>query len=391
MSTKRDYYEVLGVAKTASEQEIKKAYRKKALKYHPDRNPDDKAAEEKFKEAAEAYEVLSNKEKRARYDRFGHAGMRGSGGGGPHMDVEDIFRNFGDIFGDIFGQAGGRGGFGQGFGGRQGGGQRGGRGQRGSNLRVRVKLTLEEIAAGIQKKIKVKKHVNCRVCNGSGAKDASAFSTCSTCNGSGYVRQVRNTFLGQMQTTGTCPSCQGDGRIIANKCQPCKGEGRVYGQETISIEIPAGVNEDIQLSMTGKGNTGLRGGPPGDLIIGIEELPHEHLKREGKDIIYSLYVSFADATLGTNLEIPTITGKAKIKLPAGTQSGKIFRLKNKGLPSVSSYGKGDQLVEVNIWTPTELTSEERRLLEKLRSMSSFMPSKAKNERTFFEKMRDYFQ
>ncbi len=380
---KRDFYEILGVSKTASEDEIKKAYRKVALKFHPDRNPGDAASEAKFKEAAEAYEVLSNKEKRARYDRFGHAGVKGGPGGGfsgGGMNIEDIFENFGDIFGDIF--SGGRA--------RGGSRQQRGTGRRGTNLRVRVKLSLEEIAQGTQKKIKVPKYVGCDTCSGTGAKDGSAFSTCTTCNGMGAVRQVTNTFLGQMQTTTTCPSCQGSGKMITNKCGSCKGDGRVYGEETINIDIPAGVSEGIQLSMTGKGNAGERGGSAGDLIIGIEEIPHEHLQREGNDVIYALHISFIDATLGTTVEIPTINNKAKIKIPPGTPSGKIFRLKGKGVPSVNSYGTGDQLVEVNVWIPKNLSVSEKNALEKLRNSPNFQPNPGKGDKNFFDKMRDYF-
>lgn len=384
---KRDFYEILGVSKTASEGEIKKAYRKVALKYHPDRNPGDNSAEAKFKEAAEAYEVLSNKEKRSRYDRFGHAGVKGGPGGGfsgGGMNIEDIFENFGDIFGDIFGGRTRGGG-----GGRQGGGRRG-TGRRGTNLRVRVKLSLQEIAQGAQKKIKVPKYVTCNTCTGSGAKDGNAFSTCTTCNGMGAVRQVTNTFLGQMQTTTTCPGCQGAGKIITNKCGTCKGDGRVYGEETITIDIPAGVSEGIQLSMTGKGNAGERGGSAGDLIIGIEEIPHEHLQRENNDVIYSLHISFIDATLGTTVEIPTINNKAKIKIPPGTPSGKIFRLKGKGLPAINSYGTGDQLVEVNVWIPKTVSASEKSTLEKLKNSPNFQPNPGKSDKNFFDKMRDYF-
>jgi len=358
---KRDYYDTLGVGKSASADEIKKAYRKLALKYHPDRNPDNKAAEEKFKEAAEAYEVLSDENKKARYDRFGHAGLGQGGGGfsGGGMNMEDIFEQFGDIFGD--------GGFGSFFGGG-GGRSRGGgrtRGQRGSNLRVTVKLTLEEIAEGVTKKIKVKKHVTCDSCNGNGAKDSSSINTCGTCGGQGVVRRVQQTILGQMQTTGTCPTCNGAGQSIKAKCTKCKGDGRIYGEETVSIDIPGGVTDGVQLSMSNAGNTGLRGGPNGDLIIKIDELPHESLKREGKNVVFDLFVSFSDAALGTKVEVPTISGKARINIPPGTQAGKIFRLKGKGLPGLNSYGKGDQLIDVNIWTPKELTKEEKRILEEL--------------------------
>lgn len=378
--SKRDYYEILGVSKDASKEKMKKAYRKIALKYHPDRNPDDKGAEDKFKEAAEAYEVLSNDDKRARYDRFGHAGLKGSGGPGfgGNMNVEDIFENFGDIFGDIFG------------GGRTGGGRTRGGGQRGSNLRVRVKLTLEEIAQGVQKKIKVRKYKACGGCGGSGAKDDSSYNTCSSCNGHGRVRQVANTFLGQMQTTATCPTCRGAGKIITQKCSTCQGEGREFGEDTITLDIPAGVGEGVQLSMSGKGNQGERGGHPGDLIISIEEIPHKYLKREGNDVVFTLYVNFADAAIGTTVEVPTITNPAKIKIPPGTQSGKIFRLRGKGLPAVNSYGTGDQLIEVKIWTPKRLTSQEQAILEKFRGSPNFEPNPGKNDKSFFDKVRDYF-
>jgi len=385
MANKRDYYEVLGVDKNADATTIKKAYRKLAIKYHPDKNPDDKAAEEKFKEAAEAYEVLSDPDKKARYDRFGHAGVDAQGGGfrGDGMTMEDIFSQFGDIFGDS--------GFGDFFGRSRGGGQTRSRGQRGTNLRIKVALTLEEIASGVTKKIKVKKQTTCNVCQGSGAKDSSSVRTCSTCNGSGYVRQVRSTFLGQMQTTAHCPTCNGSGQVITANCKNCKGDGRIYGDETIELEIPAGVEEGMQLSVRGKGNAGLKGGPAGDLIINIEEKPHEFLQRDGQNVIHEMYLNFADAALGTSQEVPTLGGKVKIKVPAGTQSGKIFRLKDKGLPGIQSYGKGDQLIHVNVWTPKKLNPEEQQLLEQLRNMPNFQPQPGKSEKTFYEKMRDYFK
>lgn len=385
MSTKRDYYEILVVAKTASQDEIKKAYRKVAMQFHPDRNPNNKEAEEKFKEAAEAYEVLSDPDKRAQYDRFGHSmgGNRGGYGGGG-MNMDDIFSNFGDIFGeDIFGSF---------FGGNRGGGGGGrrSRGTRGSNLRVKIRLTYEEIAKGANKKIKVKKHVPCSHCNGLGAKDKNAFQTCNTCGGSGQVRRVTQTFLGQMQTVTTCPTCQGEGQIITSKCGHCKGEGRMYGEEMVSIDIPAGVGEGMQLSMSGKGNAGERGGAPGDLLILIEEEPHPELHRDGLNIAFDLHISFPDAVFGTQVEVPTIDGKAKIKIPPGTQSGKIFRLKGKGFPSVNSYDKGDQLIHVNVWTPQNLTAEEKAVLEKLQTADNFQPNPEKSEKGFFEKVRDIF-
>jgi molecular chaperone DnaJ len=385
--TKRDYYEILGVSKSASADEIKKSYRKVAMQYHPDRNQGDKSAEEKFKEAAEAYEILSDQDKRAQYDRYGHAGVSGNGRGGypGGMNMEDIFSQFGDIFGeDIFGSF-----FGGGGGQRTRGGQRA-RGIRGSNLRIKLKLTYEEIAKGVTKNIKVKKYVPCSTCHGSGAKDKNSVQTCGTCGGSGQVRRVTNTFLGQMQTVTTCPTCNGEGTSITAKCNNCKGEGRVYGEETVNIDIPAGVQEGMQLNISGKGNAGERGGSAGDLIILIEEEQHKELQREGLNVVYDLHISFTDAVFGLQLEVPTIDGRAKIKIPAGTQSGKIFRLKGKGFPAINSYEKGDQLVHVNIWTPQHLSSEEKSILEKLDKSPNFKPNPDKNEKTFFDKVKEMF-
>lgn len=386
--SKRDYYDVLGVAKSASAEEIKKAYRKLAIKYHPDKNPDDKAAEDKFKEAAEAYEVLSNAEKKQRYDQFGHAGVGGAGGGsgygGGNMNMEDIFSQFGDIFG------GGGSPFDSFFGGGQQ--SRGGRRvAKGSNLRIKVKLTLEEIANGAEKKIKVNKQISCKTCDGTGAKDKSSVSTCKTCNGNGSVRRVTNTILGQMQTTATCPTCHGSGQQITAKCGSCHGDGTVRGEETITINIPAGVSEGMQLSMAGKGNAAPNGGVPGDLIILVEEIAHESLKREGNNVVYDLHVSIPDAALGASVEVPTIDGKAKIKIEPGTQSGKLLRLKGKGIPEVNSYHRGDQIIHVNIWTPKALNSEERALLEKLKDSPNFKPQPGKNDKSFFDKMKEYFE
>lgn len=385
---KRDYYEVLGVSKTADAKEIKKAYRQKAVKYHPDKNPGDKAAEEKFKEAAEAYEVLSDQQKRDRYNRYGHAGMGQGGFGGRSggMSAEDIFSQFGDIFNDSPFESffGGRGG---------GGGGRAGarpRGQKGTNLRIKVSLSLEEIANGVTKTIKVKKQITCTTCHGSGARDSASVKSCTTCKGSGYVRQVRSTFLGQMQTTQPCPTCSGSGQEVTAKCGKCKGEGRTYGEEMIEIEIPAGVEEGMQLSMRGKGNKGKNGGPTGDLLINIEEKKHEFLSREGMNVVFELYLNFADAALGTSVEVPTLSGRVKIKIPAGTQAGKMFRLKGKGLPSVQSYGTGDQLIHLNIWTPKKVDDDERRLLEQMRTMKNFDPQPGKGEKSFFDRMKDYF-
>jgi molecular chaperone DnaJ len=384
---KRDYYEILGVTKGASADEIKKSYRKVAMQYHPDRNPGDKAAEERFKEAAEAYEILSDADKRAQYDRFGHAGVSGNGRGfgGGSQNMEDIFSQFGDIFGeDIFGSF-----FGGGGGARTRSGQRA-RGTRGSNLRIKLKLTYEEIAKGVTKNIKVKKYVGCTVCNGSGAKDSSSVQTCGTCGGSGQVRKVTSTFLGQMQTVTTCPTCNGEGSTITAKCNNCKGEGRVYGEETVSIDIPAGVQEGMQLNVSGKGNAGERGGMPGDLVILIEEEAHKELQREGLNVAYELHISFPDAVFGTTVEVPTIDGRAKIKIPPGAQSGKIFRLKGKGFPAVNSYEKGDQLVHVNVWTPQNISNEEKAMLEKMSHSPNFKPNPDKNQKSFFEKMREMF-
>ncbi len=385
---KRDYYEVLGVNRNADADTIKKAYRTQALKYHPDRNPDSKEAEERFKEAAEAYEVLSDEQKKAAYDRYGHAGLDQMAGGRYQggMSYEDIMSHFGDIFGDM----GGGNPFAEFFGGARSS-QRAQRGQRGADVRIKIPLSLEEISTGVSKKIKLKKQVTCDSCRGSGARDSNSVSVCSTCRGQGYVRQVRNTFMGQMQTTVACPTCHGAGQTITATCNKCRGEGHVSSEETIEIEIPAGVEEGMQLSMRGRGNAGRRGGPAGDLLITIEEKPHEWLHRDGMNVIYELFINFADAALGSSIEVPTLENKVKIKIPPGTQAGKIFRLKDKGLPSVQSYGRGDQLVHVNVWTPKELNEEERRLLEKLRTMKNFQPHPGKSERSFFDKMREMFK
>ncbi|MES2649978.1 MAG: molecular chaperone DnaJ [Bacteroidota bacterium] len=389
MSTKRDFYEILGVSKTASAEEIKKAYRKVAMQFHPDRNPGDKSAEDKFKEAAEAYEILSDADKKAQYDRYGHAAFApGRGGGHPGgMDMNDIFSQFGDIFGeDVFGSFFG----GQGGRGRQGGQGRG-RGSRGSDLRVKIKLDFEEIAKGAAKTIKVKKYVSCNTCSGSGAKDKNSVQTCGTCGGQGQVRKVQSTFLGQMQTVATCPTCNGEGTTITNKCGSCRGEGRVFGEETVTLNIPAGVQEGMELRMEGKGNTGERGGMNGDLRVLVEEEAHAELHRDGLNVAYELYISFPDAVFGTEVQVPTIDGKAKIKIPPGTQSGKIFRLKGKGFPAVQSYEKGDQLIHVNIWTPQHVNSEERDMLEKMMDSENFHPQPEKNGKTFFQKVREMFE
>jgi molecular chaperone DnaJ len=379
---KRDYYEILGVARNADEQEIKKAYRKLAIKYHPDKNPGDKQAEEKFKEAAEAYEILSNADKRARYDRFGHQGASAGAGGGGYgggMSMDDIFSQFGDIFGQS-----GFGGFG--FGGQS----QGRRVNKGTNLRIKVKLTLEEIANGVEKKIKVNKLVSCKSCSGTGADRGSSFNNCGTCNGSGRVTRITNTILGQMQTTSTCPSCNGEGRTITNKCKSCSGDGVMREEEVITIQIPAGVAEGMQLNVAGRGNAAPRGGVNGDLLVSIEEQEHPDLKRDGNNLYYNCYINFADAALGTSIEIPTLEGKAKFKIDPGTQSGKVYRLRGKGLPEVNSYQRGDLMVDVNVWTPQNLSSDEKALMEKLRQSANFQPQPGKKEKSFFERMKEYF-
>ncbi|WP_294142702.1 molecular chaperone DnaJ [uncultured Sanguibacteroides sp.] len=377
---KRDYYEVLGVSKNADAAEIKKAYRKLALLYHPDKNPGDKEAEEKFKEAAEAYDVLSNEEKRRRYDQFGHAGMGGGAGGfGGGMSMDDIFSHFGDIFGSF----GGFGGFG-------GGGRSARRVNRGTNLRVRVKMNLKEIATGIEKKIKVKKYVTCEHCKGTGAKNGTSFSTCSTCGGSGQVTRVQNTILGAMQTTSTCPTCQGEGKIINDKCTYCNGEGVQMSEEVIAINIPAGVADGMQLSLGGRGNAARRGGVNGDLIVMIEEEEHPDLLRDGNDLLYNVFVGYPEVVLGETVEIPTIDGKVKVKIEPGTQPGKILRLRGKGLPDVNGYGKGDLLAKVNVWIPKNLSKEDKKLVEKMKEGESFHPG-AGDKKSFFSKVKDFFE
>jgi molecular chaperone DnaJ len=363
---KRDYYEVLGVSKEATKEEIKKAYRKQALKYHPDRNPGDKKAEDNFKEAAEAYEVLSNDEKKGRYDRYGHAGMgnQGNGYGGQNMTVDDIFSSFGDIFGDAFG----------GFGGFGGGRRSSRRVNKGSNLRVKVKLNLKEIAAGAEKKIKVNKYSSCDACGGTGAADSSSLSTCPTCHGSGHVTRLTNTILGQMQSTSVCPSCGGDGKTITKKCPVCYGEGIVQKEEIIKINIPAGVGKGMQMTVGGKGNAPRRGGVNGDLLVVIDEEDHPELIREGNDLIYNLFISIPDAILGTHVEVPTVDNNVKIKIEPGTQPGRILRLKGKGLPEVNGYGRGDLLVNVNVWIPKSINKDEMKVVEKFKESSSFTPN-----------------
>ncbi|MDH5475415.1 MAG: molecular chaperone DnaJ [Cyclobacteriaceae bacterium] len=373
--SKRDYYEVLGVGKSAAADEIKKAYRKIAIKYHPDKNPDDKASEEKFKEAAEAYEVLSTPEKKQRYDQFGHAGMNGGGRGqGGGMNMDDIFSQFGDVFG-----GGGGSPFDSFFGGGGGGGRS--RRRKGSNLRIKLKLTLQEISNGVEKKIKVNRLL---------AADGVTFKNCSTCQGTGQVRRAVNTMLGQMVSTSTCPTCNGAGQMIDHRPAGVDSSGLSSKEEIIPIKIPAGVAGGMQLSMTGKGNEAPGGGIAGDLLIVIEEADHQELTRDGNNVIYDLHLNFVDATLGTSIEVPTIDNKVKIKIEPGTQSGKILRLRGKGIKDINGYGKGDQLIHVNIWTPKTLTKEEVQILEKLKDSPNFIPNPDKNEKSFFERMKDFF-
>ncbi|WP_418513276.1 molecular chaperone DnaJ [Corallibacter sp.] len=372
---KRDYYEILGVDKSASAIEIKKAYRKLALKYHPDKNPDDAEAETKFKEAAEAYEVLSNADKKARYDQFGHQAFEGAGGfGGGGMNMDDIFSQFGDIFGGAFGGGAGFSGFGGGFGGGQ-------RRVKGSNLRIRVKLTLDEIANGIEKKIKVRRKVQA---------SGTTYKTCTTCNGSGQVTRVTNTILGRMQTATTCNVCGGSGQIIDKKPDEADAHGLLSKEETVSIKIPAGVVDGMQLKVSGKGNEAPGNGVSGDLLVAIEEEPHETLQREGDNLHYDLYVSLPDAVLGTSKEIDTVTGKVRIKIEAGVQSGKILRLRGKGIPSINGYGKGDLLVHVNVWTPKTLSKQQKEFFESMREDEHFSPKPEKSDKSFFEKVKDMF-
>ena len=385
MAEKRDYYEVLGVAKNANADEIKKAYRKAAIKYHPDKNPGDKEAEEKFKEAAEAYDVLSNPEKRARYDQFGHAGMSGAagagggfGGFGGGFSMEDIFSQFGDIFGGHF----------------SGGSYRtsssgGRRVSRGTDIRVRVKLTLAEIAAGTVKKLKINKQIACPKCGGTGAKDANSYSTCSTCNGAGYVNRVENTFFGRMQTQSVCPTCGGTGKVITNPCDECKGEGTIKGSEVVEIRIPAGVGDGMVLTVSGKGNAARHGGVNGDLQVVIEEERNPELLRDGNDLIHNLNITVPTALLGGSVEVPTVDGRARIKIAPGTPAGKVLRLAGKGLPDVNGYGRGDILVVVDVTVPAKLNAEEKRLVEQLAAQPSFQRAEASKGHNIFRQDEEF--
>lgn len=388
MAEKRDYYEVLGVARSANADEIKKAYRKAAIQYHPDKNPGDKQAEEKFKEAAEAYDVLSNADKRARYDQFGHAGMSGAGGfgggagggfGGGGFSMEDIFSQFGDIFGGHFG----------GFGGAASGGAR--RVNRGSDIRIKVHLTLQEIAAGVTKKLKINKTIACDKCGGTGAKDSNSYATCSTCNGSGVVTRVENTFFGRMQTQGACPACGGTGRVITTPCDKCHGEGALRGEEIVEIKIPAGVGEGMVLTVTGKGNVARRGGVNGDLQVMIEEERHPALLRDGNDLIHNLNITVVTAIQGGTVEVPTVDGRAKIKIAPGTHAGKVLRLGGKGLPDVNGYGRGDELIVVDITIPSKMNAEEKRLVEQLAAQPNFRRAASPEEQNIFERMKNFFR
>ncbi len=368
---KKDFYEILGISKSASEAEIKKAYRKKAIEFHPDKNPGNKEAEEKFKAAAEAYEVLSDPQKKAKYDQYGHQAFDGSGGfGGGHggMNMDDIFSQFGDIFGGAFG--------GQ-FGGNSGGQRR----VKGSNLRIKVKLTLDEIANGVEKKVKVKRKVQAA---------GVSYKTCSTCNGQGQVMRVTNTILGRMQSASTCPTCGGAGQIIDRKPADADAQGMILEDETVSIKIPAGVVDGMQLKVSNKGNDAPGNGIPGDLIVAIEEQEHEFLKREGENLHFDLYISFAEAVLGVSKDIDAVNGKVRIKLEEGIQSGKILRLKGKGIPSLNGYGKGDLLVHINVWTPKTLNKEQKQFFEKNLTDENFIPQPEKSDKSFFEKVKDMF-
>ncbi len=388
---KRDYYEILGVSKNASQDDIKKAYRKIAMQFHPDRNPNNKQAEEKFKEAAEAYEVLSDTEKRQRYDRYGHDGLRAGQDFHGFTDIHDIFSSFGDIFGSAFGGSI----FEEAFGSRSSRQRKQQQtGVPGSDLKVNLKLTLEEIATGVEKKLKIKAYKTCELCGGSGARSTSSRTTCPTCNGSGEIRQVSRSVFGQFVNISTCNTCNGEGKIIKDFCPECRGEGRVHGEKTIKINIPPGVSEGNYIPLRNQGNAGKRGGPNGDILVIIEEEPHNIFVRQGNDIILDLLISFPEAALGADIEIPTLTGKAKLHIEPGTQSGKILRMREKGLPQLNGYGRGDQLVRINVWTPTRLTTKDKEILKELLNRDTMKPREgdksANSDKSFFEKFRDAF-
>lgn len=374
---KRDYYEVLGVDKNASKEDLKKAYRKLAMQYHPDRNPDDKTAEEKFKEAAEAYEVLSSDEKKARYDRFGHEGVRGGYGGQGFSDVNDIFSHFSDIFsgGSIFDDL---------FGGQRGGGRRRGTGMRGNDLKINLKLTLEEIAAGVTKTLKIKKQVPCGECSGTGAESGTSKKTCPVCSGAGEVKTVSRSVFGQFVNISACSNCNGEGSVIDSPCKKCLGDGSVQGEGTVKIEVPAGVHEGSYMTMRGQGNAGKRGGPSGDIIVNFQEMPHEYFSRDGDDIIYELFINFPDAVLGGEVEVPTLAGKAKLKIDPGTQPGKLLKMKGKGLGRLNYGGNGDQIIKINVEVPKKINSREKELLKELSELPNFK-STTKDEKNFFKR------
>ena len=376
---KRDYYEILEVEKTASAQEIKQAYRKKALEYHPDRNPGNKEAEDKFKEAAEAYEVLSSDDKRARYDRYGHAGMGGFGG--QSMNMEDIFSQFGSIFEGF--------GFG-GFSGFGGGSSRGSSVQKGTNIRIKVKLTLEEIAKGVEKNIKVQKYLKCDSCNGSGAKSSDAVKTCSTCNGYGYTVRSQQSIFGQMQVQAECHTCHGTGKMITDKCTKCSGNGIVKGEDVTNIRIPAGVSEGMQFAMRGKGNAAPNNGVNGDLLVLVQEEKHPVFERDGNNLYIEHYISFSQAALGDSIEIPVLEGKAKVKIAPGTQPSTLLRLNGKGLPDVHGYSKGDLIVNVNVWVPKKLSKDEKHMMEKIAKSENFKPEPPK-QASFFQRVKHFFE
>ncbi len=384
---KRDYYEVLGVARDAGADDIKSAYRKMAMQYHPDRNPGNREAEEKFKEAAEAYEILSHAEKRQRYDRYGHEGLRGSGEQG-FSDINDIFSHFSDIFGggfgggifeEVFGGGGGR-----------GRARRGSRGTAGSDLKIQLQLTLEEIATGVEKTIKVKRHVTCDACSGSGAKEGTSLAECSVCHGSGELRQVSRSLFGQFVNIVPCTNCGGEGRVVKEPCPTCQGDGRTQGEKTIKVKVPAGVSEGNYIPLRGQGNAGRKGGEAGDLIVYIRELEHEEFRRQDDDVTHDLVISYADAVLGTDVEVPTLTGRARLKVEPGTAAGQVLRMRDKGIPHLNSSGRGDQLVRVHVYVPKKLSASEKELLQRMNEMDAFHPKDKEERKSFFSRIFDSF-